>query len=161
MKQIVRFDKQSLILTIVITIACMAGLLALWGNIVGMSVSLFIILVLFLSSLWFAPLSISADNRNISIHSSLKVRSISMADVADVELYRPLPGTIRICASGGFMGYWGTFRDSKVGRYTGFWGSDNECFLVTLTNGRKYLLGCKNTEAMVEDIRSKISKCRD
>lgn len=79
-----------------------------------------------------------------------------MADVVKIERYKPLPGTIRICASGGFMGYWGLFRDNVTKNYTGFWGRDDDCFLVVLSNGKKYLLGCKNPDDMVAYIKSKM-----
>lgn len=81
-----------------------------------------------------------------------------MRDVESVELFQPTMGSIRICASGGFMGYWGIFREGDIGRYYGFYGKASDCFLVRLKNGDKYVLGCNNHDKMVDYIYSQIGK---
>lgn len=116
-----------------------------------------VLLLLYIPALFFNPTYISADAEEISIHSPFKNRTIPMAEVIEVKRYKPLPSTIRICASGGFLGYWGTFRDCEIGTYKGFWGKDDDCFLLTLRNGKKYLLGCTDPDEMTVYIQTLIN----
>ena len=81
-----------------------------------------------------------------------------MRNVESVELFMPTMGAIRIFASGGFMGYWGIFREGDIGRYYGFYGKASDCFLVRMKNGDKYVLGCENPKIMVDYINANIGK---
>lgn len=157
MKSNVEFSTFSCILTLTITAVLLVGLVLSYSEPAAFFPILAIVLLLYIPCLFFAPMYISADKDDICIHSSFKIRTIPMSEVIKVERYKPLPGTIRICASGGFMGYWGTFRDSVTKNYTGFWGNNADCFLVTLANGKKYLLGCKNPDKMVAYIQSQMT----
>ena len=157
MKSKVKYSTLSWVLTLAITVGLVVGLVATWGEPEGFYTILAILVVMFIPSLFFAPVSLSADKDAIVIQSPFKKHSIPMKEVVNVERYRPLPGTIRTCASGGFMGYWGTFRDSVSKNYIGFWGED-ECFMVTLASGKKYLLGCQNSDTMLAHIRSQIAR---
>lgn len=115
-------------------------------------------LVLFVSMLFFGAAYIKADSNYIVLGSLLRGKSIPMSEVENVELFQPTMGAIRICGSGGFMGYWGTFREGDIGKYYAFYGKASDCFLVRLKNGRKYVLGCNQPDKMVDYIKSQISK---
>lgn len=65
-------------------------------------------------------------------------------------------GAMRLFGSGGFMGYWGLFKEGDIGNYVGFYGKSSECFLVRMKNGDKYVLGCKKPEDIVDFISSVI-----
>lgn len=158
MKSNVEYSTFSWMITFIVTVALVVGLAVSYGEAAAFFSVLAIVVPMYVACLFFAPMSISADRDEICIHSSFRIRSIPMADVVNVERYRPLPGTLRTCASGGFMGYWGTFHDSVIGNYTGFWGKDDDCFLVTLASDKKYLLGCRNPDAMVGYIKSQMNK---
>lgn len=79
-----------------------------------------------------------------------------MRNVKSAELFQPTMGSIRICASGGYMGYWGIFREGDIGQYTAFYGKASDCFLIRLKNGDKYVLGCEAPASMVDYIKSQI-----
>ena len=108
--------------------------------------------------LFYMPISISADKNAIYVNRSLKIKAIAMANVKSVRLCPPTMGAIRICGSGGFLGYWGWFRERDLGKYFAYFGRSSDCFLVELKNGRKYMLGCKNPQKMVEYINSMINQ---
>lgn len=99
------------------------------------------------------PLSIGADRYAIYINRSLRIKAIPMREVKSVRICHPTMGAVRICGSGGFMGYWGWFRERDLGRYFAYYGRSSDCFLVELHSGRKYILGCRNASQMVEYIR--------
>lgn len=115
-----------------------------------------IFLILYVSGLFFGTAYIKADSNFIVLGSLLRCKKISMSEVENVELFQPTMGAIRICASGGFMGYWGIFREGDIGKYYGFYGKASDCFLVRLKNGNKYVLGCDQPEKMVDYIKMQI-----
>ena len=109
--------------------------------------------VCLLFGLFYMPMSISADKYAIYIHRSLRIKAIPMSEVKSVKIFPASLKPMRLCGSGGFMGYWGWFREPGVGRYFAYYGDPGDCFLVELSSGRKYVLGCRNTGMMVEHIK--------
>ena len=62
----------------------------------------------------------------------------------------------RICGSGGWFGYYGWFSEPSIGKYFAYYGKASDCFLVTLKDGKKYVLGCESPDEMVEVINKLI-----
>ena len=106
--------------------------------------------------LFYTPMSIAVNDRELSINRSLKIKTIPLSEISDVRLSPPTLGERRICGSGGFFGYWGWFSQRDIGRYFAYYGKASDCFLVTLKDGRKYLLGCKDAPSMVAAIQSRL-----
>lgn len=115
-----------------------------------------IMLLMNLLGFCYAPYAIAADSEAITMVSLLRKRRIALRDVESVELRQPAAGCVRICASGGYYGFWGLFSERGLGRYRGFYGKASDCFLVRLKNGDKYMLGCGKPAQMVEYIQSHI-----
>ncbi|MBQ8646483.1 MAG: hypothetical protein IJ476_09005 [Bacteroidales bacterium] len=109
--------------------------------------------LMLLLGLYYMPLSIGADRYAIYINRSLRIKAIPMQEVKSVRICPPTMGALRISGSGGFMGYWGWFRERDLGIYFACYGRSGDCFLVELHSGRKYILGCRNASQMVEHIR--------
>ncbi len=97
-------------------------------------------------------MSVRVTDTAIEVVRSLQIKEFLLADVKEVRLYSPTIGVVRICGSGGFMGYWGWFWERELGRYFAYYGKAFDCFLVVLKDGRKYLLGCQDAPEMVEAI---------
>lgn len=116
------------------------------------------IIMLFLSTLCFMPLSISLDNDSLNINRPLKIKSIPLSDIAEAVLCQPTMGAKRICGSGGWFGWYGWFSEKDLGKYFAYYGKASDCFLVTLKNGKKYMLGCKDAPEMVNAIKEKINQ---
>ena len=116
-----------------------------------------VLVAMLLSGLFYMPLNIGADKYAIYVNRSLKIKAIPMELVKSVRLCTPTMAARRISGSGGFMGYWGWFRERDLGTYFAYYGRSSDCFLVELINGRKYMLGCRNAQQMVEYIKSNIS----
>lgn len=158
MKQQVILSKFSLIITVAGS-ALLIGLMFFNNPPAEVRISLGIMLgILAFSSLFYMPISISADKTAIYINRSLRIKAIPMLDVASVKMCAPTMGAIRICASGGFFGYWGWFKERDLGKYFAYYGRSSDCFLVELKDGRKYMLGCKNPQKMVEYINGYLKK---
>lgn len=113
--------------------------------------------VLLLSALCYMPLSLSLNNESLKIRRPLKTKFIPLSDIADVRLCSPTMGAIRICGSGGWFGWYGWFREKDLGKYFAYYGKASDCFLVTLKDGKKYMLGCKDATDMMNAIAKRIS----
>ena len=102
------------------------------------------------------PLSINVNEKGVSINRPLRVKCIPLSDIVDVKLVSPTMAEKRICASGGWMGYWGWFSEKDLGKYFAYYGNSSDCFLIKLNNGRQYMLGCNNPTAIVSHIQSQL-----
>lgn len=112
--------------------------------------------LMFLSTLFFMPLSISLDNESLYINRPLRIKSIPLSEISEVRLCSPTMGAIRICGSGGWFGWYGWFKENDLGKYFAYFGKASDCFLVTLKSGKKYMLGCKDAPEMVKAISERI-----
>ncbi|MCM1077212.1 MAG: PH domain-containing protein [Bacteroides sp.] len=157
MKSRVYLSTTSSILTILVIGLLLLGCVATYGSdkFLLMLIATLVILVV---SMFYAPLSISATEKEVEVHSPFKIHSIPMRRIVNCELFRPTMGALRVCGSGGFMGYWGIFSEGDVGRYVAYYGKGSDCFMIRLDNGDKYVIGCKNPEEMVKYINSQITR---
>lgn len=156
MKSRVSLSTFSIILTAIITGALVAGCIVTYPEKPAFIVTLAVLALMVISSLLYAPLSIEADQKKITVRSAMRSQHIPMRNVTEAKLFQPTMGAIRLFASGGYMGYWGIFREGDIGRYMAYYGKASDCFLIRLKNGDKYVLGCKDPSAMVGYIRSQM-----
>lgn|GEM_PF-5188082 len=156
MESKVKLSRFSLILTILINTALIIGCIATFGDKGKFIILLIILLTLVTFGLLYAPLSITADEDAVTVRSAMRRIRIPIRDIESVEVFQPTLGAIRICASGGYMGYWGMFREGDIGNYVACYGKASDCFLIRMKNGDKYLLGCENPSSMVSYISSRL-----
>lgn len=158
MKSKISYSTYANLLTGFISLVLFAGCIATVREKYAFSILLTVYLFLFVSSMLWGPCYIKADERYLVLGSLCKKKKILMSNIESVELFQPTMGALRICGSGGFMGYWGIFREGDIGKYYAFYGKASDCFLVRLKNGDKYVLGCNQPAQMVEYIQSQIEK---
>lgn len=159
MKKRVELSSYSIIIS-AIMIAVMCGVVVYAAKQPDNAIAVWILSAVFLalifSTLFFMPMSVSADNNYIKVRRPLKTKKIPLKEVSDVRLCSPTMGAIRMCGSGGCFGWYGWFKERDLGKYFAYYGKASDCFLVTLKDGRKYMLGCKDAPEMVEYINGKI-----
>lgn len=158
MKSKISYSKFVTLLTAIICVSLFIGCIATVRDEHAFFIMLFIYLIMIVSALFYGAAYIKADSKYIVLGSLLRGKKILMRNVESVELFQPTMGAIRIFASGGFMGYWGIFREGDIGRYYGFYGKASDCFLVRMKNGDKYVLGCNNPAEIVNYIKSQIKE---
>lgn len=103
------------------------------------------------------PLFISVRDGELNINRPLKIKSIPLSTIDSVKLVSPTMAEKRICGSGGWFGYYGWFSEPSIGKYFAYYGKASDCFLVTLKDGKKYILGCENPKDMVDYINESIN----
>lgn len=111
---------------------------------------------LIIPTLIYAPLAISVDEEYIAVRRPLATKRIPLQAIAAMSYAPPTMGEKRIIASGGFMGYWGWFKDWEAGKYFGYYGRASETFLLKLRNGKQYMLGCKDCATFAEEVKRQI-----
>lgn len=154
MKSKIKYSTFSTVLTAILIGALYFGCIATLHDNASFFTLLSILIILYVTGIVFAPAYIKADKENVVLGSLIKSKKLPVCNIESVELFQPTMGAVRIVASGGFMGYWGIFKEGDIGRYYGFYGKSSDCFLVRMKNGDKYVLGCENPAAMVEFIKS-------
>lgn len=157
MESKVKLSTFSLLLTLVLTAVLIAAVAFFLRNHEDKGIIGAVILFFMLVSGWvYGPVTIAADEKSVIIKSVLRRQRLDISNIKSVELFQPTMGSIRIFGSGGYMGYWGIFREGVIGRYVAYYGKASDCFLIGMKNGDKYVLGCENPEEMVNFINSKI-----
>lgn len=146
------------VITILITLALAAFCVlvaanARWGE---FSLILLILLALLVSSMIYAPLRVSADNQGVRVHRMLRDRYIPYSEMKSVRMSPPTMGAYRACGSGGYFGYWGWYNEGDTGCYFAYYGKASDCFLITLHDNRKYLIGCNHGKEMCDYINQHI-----
>lgn len=118
--------------------------------------SIIILVFVLISGMIYGPVSMSTNEQEVTVKSLARRQRFPISQIEKVELFQPTMGAIRLLGSGGYMGYWGIFREGDIGKYVAYYGKASDCFLIRMKNGDKYVLGCENPDKMVEFINSKI-----
>ena len=116
------------------------------------------LVILCMTALLYMPLSISLNDGCLNINRPLKIKSIPMSQIISIKLCPPTMAEKRICGSGGWFGYYGWFNEPSIGKYFAYYGKASDCFLVTLKDGKKYLLGCENPNEMVAYVQNALKQ---
>ncbi len=162
MKQKVKFSLFARILTAVVLVLFVVGIVYIRDNPGKLIFFCVLIGIMTLSGIYFCPVSIEADGKGITLHRLMGFSArFAYRDMISAETCYPSAAGIRLCASGGFFGYWGYFNDIMLGTYVGCYGDRNHCFLIKFANKQPYVIGCENPTEMVEFINKHIEECSD
>ncbi len=157
MKQKIKYSTYSILVTIAILLLFIIGVFALLGNTEKLTLFCIIIGGVTITGLYFCPKYIEAKDSGIVLHRLLSSPKIYRYDnIQTVEPCYPSFGGLRLCACGGYFGYWGYFHDFVIGSYIGYYGSRNNCILVKMKDGKQYVLGCEDATPFVDYLKSKL-----
>lgn len=152
MKSKVKLSLYSRIITCVLVLILVAAMVTTWGNEDKFLLSVILFIGLLFAGLFYSPVSIEASESALVIHRVLKSKVISYSDISSVDRCIPSAGGLRLCGSGGFMGYWGYFSDIIIGSYFGYYGDMDRCILVKLKDGKQYVISCCEPDEMVSAV---------
>lgn len=158
MKNKVKFSTLSQILTVIVLILFIVGFF-FTNSKNELVIYSIIVIPAILFGLYYCPISVEADTSGITLNRLMsKQKRFEYKDLKLVDTCIPSAGGIRLCGSGGFLGYWGYFNDIIYGNYFGYYGSRDHCFIIELKNGKKYILGCDDNVTLVKYIKSHLNK---
>ena len=156
MQSKVKLSAYSFILTLIVNLVLIVCCVFTFNEKPGFWIILSILILLLAFGLLYGPIKIKIDSNYIIVQSFLLKHKIKIDGIESVELFQPTMGAYRLCASGGYFGYWGLFREGDIGRYVAYYGKASDCFLIRMKNGDKYVLGCENPKEIVEFVRKQI-----
>lgn len=112
------------------------------------------------SALLFMPYSISVEGDKLFRTSPVWTWVVRLSDIKSVVAVDSNSdfGKCKFGSYGLFGGYWGKWHSAKFGDYTAFYGRPDQCFFVRLKNGKGYMLGCKENEALMQAIKDAIAE---
>lgn len=132
-----------------------------WGS--GWTWGWILIGILFLwwiFALCFTPLDVYADDDEVRIRRPFKTRRIKMSEIASAEPYnvsKKAKGKAFKSMPIRTFGSWGQYSDDNIGDYFAYYGKPDNTVLITLKNGKKYVVGGSDAKALSEYINSKKS----
>lgn len=110
-------------------------------------------------ALCFTPLDVEADDDEVRIRRPLKTRKIKMSEIQSAEPYqvskKPGKKAFRSMPVRTF-GHWGHYNDDKIGDYFAYYGKPDNTVLITLKDGRKYVVGGSDAKELADYINGKI-----
>lgn len=117
-----------------------------------------IILSAIMYAIYWAPNFIRITDDALILHKLLGRLTFPFDKIKTIDIYQ-LEGThARLCGSGGLFGYTGLFYNKQIGKYSSYVGSYRQIFLITMANGKKYLLSCENRDQVVSLVKAKLTK---
>lgn len=156
MKLRMKLDNRSMLLSAIILIVLLY-LLRISTDIVSVCIIGFCIMVGCACALFYMPMSITLNEKELCVNRSLWFKRIALKDIASIELKEPENQKARICGSAGWFGYWGWYKDSELGWYFVYSGSKYpEYLFISLKDGRKYMIGCENPDEVLSHIKTYI-----
>lgn len=114
----------------------------------------FIILICpLIITIFFVPTSYLLTEDKIVINKVCGSIKIKKADIIDIDTPKgdELKGSIRVFASGGFLGYFGKYKSPKLGKYNMYAGSmkANNLLVIKTKDGKQYVISPKNKEVFL------------
>ncbi len=159
MKKKVRYNAMSIIVPI-LSIAVLAGFACLRSMRRGDPFFLWflagLVIFMIILMLFLAPVSVSLTDKEIKLNSLLGSKKIPFDKIISVKPFIPSSTVKSRLGSRNWLGTWGWFKDNRIGSYRAFYGVDDGCFLVTLSNGKMFLIGCEDSDQVMDAI---IGKC--
>ena len=119
-----------------------------------------ILFIWWIFALCFTPLDVYADDDEVRIRRPFKTKRIRMSEIQSAAPYDAagaegkksvMSSPVRV------FGKWGKYRDNKIGDYFAYYGKPGNTVLITLKNGKKYVVGGSDAKALSDYINSKIS----
>lgn len=156
MKSKVKLSRLCIIVTIAVIVLLAVGITVSLDNEEKLLKLGAILTLIILFGLFYFPISIETSKKKLRIHRALKTKSIPYSEISSAERCYPSAGGLRLCASGGFMGYWGYFSDIIIGCYFGYYGNKDECILIKLKSGKQYVVSCSEPDKMIMSINEHI-----
>lgn len=113
--------------------------------------------ITFILCAFMSPIKIRITSTDIILFKLIGKKRFPYADMKDISLcdLNTSPN-IRIMGSGGMMGYSGLFYNKRIGRFTAYVGSIFRTVLITMNNGRQYVVSCLNPDKLVEISRANL-----
>ena len=114
-----------------------------------------VILLTYILAVGFMPKRLELSDSEVAMHRLFGSLRIPMNAIVECEKISKahLDGSVKICGSGGFLGYYGKYRNKRYGVYTVNVTEFNNLILIR-TESKTYVFSCTQRDKVVEYIKS-------
>lgn len=122
---------------------------------------IFFLVFWWICALCYAPLGVDVDDDEVRIRRPFKSRRIKMSDIESVapyEVSKKAKGKFLRTSPVRAFGKWGHYSDDKIGDYFAYYGKPDNTVLITLKDGRKYVVGGSNAKELSDYINGKLNQ---
>ena len=112
-------------------------------------------------ALCFVPLDVYADDDEVRIRRPFKTKRIKLDEISSIEPYQvPKNASKKALRSSPVkaFGSWGQYKDDKAGDYFAYYGKPDSTVLITLKNGKKYVVGASDAQQLSDYINERLNK---
>lgn len=130
-----------------------------WGWSWWWWIIIFVLFFWWICALCFVPLDVYADDDEVRVRRPFKTRRIRMSDIQSVEPYQvsnPKGKSFKSSPIRSF-GHWGHYSDDKIGDYFAYYGKPDNTVLITLKDGRKYVIGAQDAKQLSDYINERLN----
>ena len=103
--------------------------------------------------MWPRRITVYADR--LVLKKGIGKKTLLFSDIEGIERRDDLTFDMRLCGSGGMLGYTGWFTNSDFGRYMSYVGGYKDTFLI-VTRKRKYVMSCDRPDELVAEVKRRI-----
>ena len=109
-------------------------------------------------ALCFTPLDVYADDDEVRIRRPFKTRRIKMDEIASVQPFDASKARGKAFKSMPVrtFGKWGRYNDPEAGDFYAYYGKPGQTVLITLKDGRKYVVGAEDAKALSDYISKRV-----
>ncbi len=147
-------------MTVIVAVAIICGEYFLiesflcFGNWFLLSVAL-IILFIILYFVHKSPVSVEYNESQLIINMLAGQKVINLNDICESGIFKPDRTELRLWGSGGFCGFTGYFRNTKIGKYESFVGDYNQAFYLKTKDNKYFVLSCEGRDALLMKIKTR------
>lgn len=112
-------------------------------------------------ALCLSPTDIYTDDDEVRINRPFKTRRFRMDDIQSVEPYQVSKNARKKFMKGSPLsakGHSGYYHDDNIGEYYAYYGKPDNTVLITLKDGRKFVVGASDAKALSDYINQRINK---
>jgi hypothetical protein len=154
------WDNTVIIITLVVSVLLLAVIISLIkkismyrknGKNILFLILLSVICLLPFLSIFYLPLSIETDNKNLYVNKIIGNIAIPINSIEDVRICTNETSNSVKFGSGGFFGYLGIFKNDILGSYY-MYATDLSNRVVLKTSGKTYVISCETPQRLIDII---------
>ncbi|UKK70528.1 PH domain-containing protein [Prevotella communis] len=162
----VKLDKTTKVLTAIVvftlglTIYLLVNRVILYSHkeMLPEKIGLAIICLTLITCIVFSPRKLILTNKELIVRCRAYSKHIPIKDIVSFHSEIIDSSSIRLFASGGLGGHYGLFWNSKYGKFKAFFGDRSSTFTIKLITGEVIVLGCENSQSLINELTSIIKK---
>ena len=155
----VKWDTYVKVMTLFVIMSCTLGcaIILFCTDSIWDKIGLVIIVVSIVSVFFLAPRRLVLGKSGLVLYKMIGTLNVDLDEITDLGIYeKKTELNLRLCGSGGFLGYLGIFRNKTLGKYMAYVGDYSQAFWVRTKKGKCYMFSCENRDLLLSAIRKEM-----